>query len=179
MGKIISVWSCAKKTGKTVFLYMLAKQLSSLLDKDLKILLCCMNLSYGNLMRLFGINKEELNLEDIVNFKMHPDNKVFDLVNAIAKYNNNYFIGSKKTNSAYADRNIAIYENLLEELRQSFDLILIDTMSGSENPLTNMTIEKSDFVLNVINQDKEILDSYPFITKKEIAFIVNMYRDKL
>jgi cellulose biosynthesis protein BcsQ len=178
MGTIISVWSSARSAGKSVFLYALAKQLSGLLDKELKILLCCMNLSYGSLAKLLGIDKNELNLEDIVNFKVHPDHKLFDLVSAIARYDNNlYFTGSKNTSPAYAARHIKLYENVLEELRQNFDLVLIDTMSWRENALTNMVLEKSDYVLNIITQDKEALDSHPFITPRDAAYIVNMYRD--
>ena len=177
MGKIISVWSPIKRSGKTVFLYILAKQLSGILNKGLKILLCCMNLNNGNLMNLFGVDNAELNLEDIVNFKMHPDNKAFDLINAIARKDNMYFIGSRKTSITFASHNMKVYENLLEELRQTFDLVLIDTVSGDDNILTNMSIEKSDYVLNVITQDKEALDNNPFVNEKDIACIVNMYRD--
>lgn len=178
MGTILSVWSSTRSAGKTVFLYALAKQLSGLLDKELKILLCCMNLSYGNLAKLIGVDRNELNLEDIVNFKVHPDYKVFDLVNAIARYDNNlYFIGSKNTSLAYAARHIKLYENALEELKQNFDLVLVDTMPWPENTLTNMILEKSDHVLNIITQDKEALDSHPFITPKDAAYVVNMYRE--
>lgn len=177
MGKIISVWSPMKRTGKTVFLYVLAKQLSAILDKGLKILICCMNLNNGNLMNLFGINDAELNLEDIVNFKIHPDRKAFDLINAIARSGSMYFIGSKKTSLAFASHNMKTYEGLLEEIKLSFDLVLIDTISGDDTVLTNTAIEKSDHVLNVIIQDKEALDSHPFVNEKDIAYIVNMYRD--
>ena len=177
MGKIISVWSPIKRTGKTVFLYILAKQLSGILDKGLKILVCCMNLGNGNLMNLFGVNNTELNLEDVVNFKMHPDNRTIDFINAIARNDNMYYIGSKNTNNAYISRNIKTYEGLLDEIKHIFDLVLIDTVSSDDTVLTNMAIEKSDHVLNVIIQDKEALDRHPFVNEKDIAFIVNMYRD--
>jgi len=177
MGAIISVWSSARDAGKTVFLYTLAKHLSGILNKELKILLCCMNLSYGSLAKLFGIGTNELNLEDIVNFKIYPDNSVSDLIGSIAKYNNFYFVGSQKTNPAYSSRNIKAYENVLEEFKESFDLVLVDTMSWRENALTNMVLEKSDYVLNILKQDKQELDSHPFVTQKDIAYIVNMYRD--
>lgn len=177
MGKIISVWSPVRRTGKTVFLYILAKHLSGILNKELKILVCCMNLNNGNLMNLFGIDNAELNLEDIVNFKMHPDNKAFDLINAIARNDNMFFIGSRKTSITFASHNMKVYEDLLEELKQSFDLVLIDTVSGDDNILTNMVIEQSDHVLNVIVQDKEALDENTFVKEKDIACIINMYRD--
>jgi hypothetical protein len=55
--------------------------------------------------------------------------------------------------------------------------VLINTISGDETSLTNMVLEKSDHVLKVINQDKEVLDGHPFIGEKDIAYIINMYRD--
>lgn len=176
MGKIVSVWSSANKTGKTLFLYMLINHLSSMVDRDLKILVSCVNFNYVNLMKMFNIDNGELNFEDLVNFKLQPDNQ-FNLLNALAKRKNIYFLGSKRANSTYASRNIRVYESLLLEFKQTFDAIFIDTAAGTDNPLTNMIIDKSNYVLNVIDQDKEALDRGSFTTGKDMAFIINNYRD--
>jgi MinD-like ATPase involved in chromosome partitioning or flagellar assembly len=175
MSDIVSVWSSTKKTGKTVFTYMLASWLMNFLNKDLKVLIACVNFSYGNLMSMFSTEKGELNFEDLTNYKVDPHNK-FNLLNALARKDNFYFLGSKKTSLTYASRHLKAYEELFEEFKNTFDLIIVDTVSGSENTLTNMIISESSFVLNVLNQDKEILDKYPFITGKELAFIVNKYK---
>lgn len=176
MGKIISIWSVTGKTGKTVFLYMLINSMVKLLNNEVRILVCCSNLNYGNLLNLFEISDSELNIEDLVNLKISPDNK-FDLLKTLGKKNNLYFLGSKKTNMNYVGRNIKEYENLIEDLKNSFDLILVDTIWGHENILTNMILDKSDHVVNVINQDKDILDSNDFATDKDLVYVVNKYRD--
>lgn len=176
MGKLISIWSSTKKTGKSVFLYSLACRLSDMIDKKLQILVVCMNLKHGNLLSMFDIDKNELNIEDLVNFKIHPGND-FSLLNVLAGRGNMHIIGSSKTGSTYLSRNIKIYESLVEEFRQTFDLVLFDTLSGSENTLTNMIIDKSDYVINLVNQDKEVLDRYQFVTGKDMMYVINKYRD--
>ena len=176
MGKVISAWSATKKTGKTVLLYMLISNLIKQIDNKTKVLVCCSNLNYGNLLNLFEISGDELNIEDIVNYKISPDNK-FNMTKALAQRDNIYFLGSKKTSMAYVSRNIKEYEKLVEDFRQTFDLVIFDTISGHENILTNMLLDKSDYIINVISQDKEILDTTDFITSKELAFVVNSYKD--
>lgn len=177
MGKIYSVWSPCRKTGKTLFLYMLIKHLTVLVDRKFNILVCCLNLSSGNLLNLFNIDSKELGIEDIVNFKVHPDNSSFDMLSALAHRENIYYLGSKKTSMAYANRNMRIFENLLEELRETFDLVLFDVVSGCDNSLTNMVLDKSDHIITVINQDKEALDSKNFLREKDYVHIVNKYMD--
>jgi hypothetical protein len=177
MGKIISVWSPMKRSGKTVFLYILTKQLVNILDRKMKILACCLNLNHGNLMGLFGVGSTELNLEDMVNFKVYSANQSLDFFSTLAGSNNLYFIGSKKTSPEFAYNNLKAFEGLLQELQHSFDLMLIDTSSGDETPFTNMALEISDHVIEIINQDKEALDSDFHTREKDIACIVNMYRD--
>lgn len=176
MGNLISVWSTTKKQGKTMFIYSIINHMMNLVSKETNILLVCTNFGYGNLLNLFGVDNEGINLEDIVNFKIHPDNSL-DMLNVISRKNNVYFLGSRVTNINYANRNMRIYESLLDEFKSNFDLIFIDTISGDENSLTNMILEKSDYVINLLAQDKEILDKYNFITNKDIAYIVNFYRD--
>lgn len=175
MGEMISVWSPAKKTGKTTFLYMLVNSLLKQLDSSKKILVCCCNLNYGNLLKLFGIDDNELNIEDVVNLKLSQDNSI-DLLKILGRIENVYFLGSKKTNMSYVSRNLPEYEKLIDEFRQNFDIVFFDTISGHENILTNMLLENSDYIINVINQDKEILDCLNFVAGKEIAFVVNAYR---
>lgn len=173
---IISVWSSTKKSGKTIFIYSLIHQLLKTVSEDVNILASCMNLDFGNLLRLFKIDDNELNIEDIVNYKLYSENN-FNIFNTLAKKDNVYLIGSKKTNSSYANRNMQIFENVIEEFRETFDLVLIDLISGTENSLTNMIIEKSDHVLNIITQDIESLNSRAFVNDKDIAYVVNRYKN--
>lgn len=176
MGKIVSVWSQGRKSGRTVFLYNLASHMAEKLDEKFKILVCCANLAQGNLMHLFNIPENELNLEDIVNFKITSGGDI-NIFEAMARRDNVYFTGSRKTGGTYAARNISAYEELLRDFKGKFDLILIDILAGKENILTNMILQKSDFVLNVLCQDRESLDGSMFKTEKDLAYVVNYYRD--
>lgn len=176
MGKILSIWSQTRKVGKTTLLYHMASHMAEKLEDSQKILVCCANLAQGNLMSLFQIAQNELNLEDLVNFKITSGGDI-NIFEAMAKRSNIFFTGSSKTGSTYAARNIIVYEELLRDFKGWFDLILVDTFAGKENPLTNMILQKSDFVLNMVGQDKENLDTHPFKTDRDLLYIANCYRD--
>lgn len=176
MGKIVSVWSQAGKTGKTLFLYNLANHIAACAERDLKILVCCANLASGKLMELFGIARNELNLEDMVNYKIASGGGI-DILEGMAKRENIYFAGSRNTGRAYAARNINSYEELFTDFKDKFDLVFVDAMSGQDDILTNMLLKKSDDVLNIITQDKGELDAKEFKTDRDMAYIINNYRN--
>lgn len=176
MGKIVSVWSSTKRVGKTVFLFNLVKHLSKLTDKNINILVVCTNLIYGNLIDMFDVSDNELSIEDIINYKIHPENS-FDILHSLANRENLYFLGSKITSPNYAANNITRYDALFDEFKDKFDLTLVDTSSGRENALTNLLLNKSDHILNIISQDKERLDKYPFKNSNDLFYIINNYKD--
>jgi MinD-like ATPase involved in chromosome partitioning or flagellar assembly len=176
MGKLVSVWSATKKTGKTLFLYSLVRQLGNMAPADTKILVCCLNFCHGDLGALLKIGDHELNLEEIVNYKLFPD-KNFKIQNVLAQAGGIRFLGSKMTGAGYINRHMHMYESLFDELKGLYDLVLIDTLSGSDNALTNLAIAKSDAVINVMEQDKALLDRKSFSTGKELFYVVNRYRN--
>ena len=174
---LVTIWSPVKKAGKSTVLFGLVKSLQKRVSKDSKVLVLCMNLGYGNVLKHFGIDaSQEINLEDIVNYRIHPSNDV-DILKSIPQKDNIYFLGTHKTKMQFATRNMKIFENVIMELKSKFELVLFDVISGTDNPLTNMVLDKSDSVITVITQDKEHLDNEDFKKENAILYIVNNYKD--
>lgn len=177
MGSLISVWSPFPRTGKTVFTYILANHLNTLLDKQLKILVCCGDMESGSLMDLFGIDKEALNIEDLVNAGYIQKNGSMALEKLLASRDRLYFAGSRKSTPSYVTRQIEGYRYLIDNLTKQFDLTLADTGWGDRNPLTSIFLEKHTCMLNLFPQDKQALDRVLRFTHHDFIGIAGMYRN--
>lgn len=183
MGKIIAVWSDVKKSGKSVVTYMLANQISEMAQKDLKILVCCLNLKYSALYTLFRVSVSATGLEDLVNYQYFETNKIDILSSIVPKSNGIYFLGSYRTTNSYVQKNIGKYHKLLEELQKNFDLVIFDTVSGNENILTNLVLKKAHTVLKLLVQDNESLkdlnkvEDEQVLYEQDIIYMVAKYRN--
>jgi len=183
MGKIIAVWSDVKKSGKSVVTYMLAKQMKEMAQKDLKILVCCLNLKYSALYKLFRISVSATGLEDLVNYQFFDTDKSDILTSIVPNSNGVYFLGSYRTTNSYVQKNIEKYSKLLEDLQRNFDIVIFDTVSGNENILTNLVLQKAHVVLKLFVQDNESLkelgkvedEQMPY--EQETIFMVSKYRN--
>lgn len=174
MGILVSIWSNVKKQGKTMFIYNFVKYLSTICKKDTRILLICLNSGYGNLLPLFNV-KMEIALEDVLNFTTCSEGINFQ--NAVNKQDNLYFLGTKLSFSHLSRFDIEKYKKMFQNLKNSFDLIIVDTPSGTDNMLTNMLRKDSDQIINILEQDTEVLKSYPKESANDLLYIINMYRD--
>lgn len=183
MGKIIAVWSDVKKSGKSVVTYMIANQIREMAKKDLKILVCCLNSKYSALYKLFGVNVCATGLEDLVNYQFFEKNNSDKLISIIPRSNEVYFLGSYRTTNSYVQKNIENFSQLLEDLQKSFDLIVFDTVSGKENILTNIVLQKANIVLKLFEQDNESMkylnnvedEQMPY--DQETIYMVSKYRN--
>ncbi len=176
MGKILAVWSPTKKCGRTIITYNLVQTVSKLLP-DKKILVLCVNMNYGNLLPLFDVSREELTLEKAVNYKLSESAEDLDYTKVLAQRGNLYFLGSQNTTLNYSNRNLGTYEKVINELKSTFDLVIVDTCAGKNIPLSNMIIDNcTDAAVNVLMQDIEILES-DFTNEKAIAYVINFYRN--
>lgn len=184
MGKIIAIWSDVKKTGKSVVTYMLANQIKGIAKKDFKILVCCLNLQYSALYKLFGINVAATGLEDLVNYQFFEGDKSELLISSIIPQSDGvYFLGSYRTTNSYAQKNIEKYSKLFDELQESFDLIIFDTVSGNENILTNLMLQKANLVLKLFIQDNESMkelnkvNEEQLLYNQETMYMISKYRN--
>lgn len=183
MGKIIAVWSDTNKSGKSVMTYLLANQIRKMAKKDIKILVCCLNLKYSALYKLFGVNVSATGLEDLVNYQFFQTNNSDKLTSIIPKSEDVYFLGSYRTTNSYVQKNIENFSKLLEELQGSFDLVIFDTVSGKENVLTNLVLQKAHIVLKLFVQDNESMmhlnnvedEQAPY--DQETIYMVSKYRN--
>jgi len=183
MGKIIAVWSDVKKSGKSVLTYLLANQMKEMARKDLKILVCCLNLKYSALYKLFGVSVSATGLEDLVNYQFFEMSKSEILTSIVPKSDGVYFLGSYRTTNSYVQKNIDNFSRLLEELQRSFDLIIFDTVSGKENVLTNLVLQKAHIVLKLFVQDNESMKGLSNVEDEqtpydqETIYMVSKYRN--
>lgn len=176
MGNIIAIWSPERRTGKTLFTYMLARRLYKQTGGSARLLVCCSDSIRGNIMKMFNVDDNEINLEDLVNLRLNG-RKAGILQNLLAGKDNLFFLGSKRANNIYVARNSQLYGEVLAELAESFDLMLVDTASEADSVLTNLVLDKCDGIINVITQDKDSLNRGNFTSKKQRMCIVNMYRN--
>lgn len=183
MGKIIAIWSDVKKSGKSVITYMLAKKIREMSRKDIKILVCCLNFKYSSLYRLFGINTGDTGLEDLVNYQFFENGNSEVLIDIIPVNAGIYFLGSYRSTNSYVQKNTEKFSNLLEELKDSFDIIIVDTVSGKENILTNIVLQKAQIILKLFIQDNESITKLNNIREEnapydhETIYIVSKYRN--
>ncbi len=183
MGKIVALWSDIKSTGKSVITYILANQMKEMGNKDLKILVCCLNLKYSLLYKLFKINTSEVGLEELINYQTLENESAAIVGEIIPQSNGISFIGTYRTTNSYALKNIDNFKKVLEKLKESYDLIIFDTVSGKENVLTNAVLEKADIILKLFVQDNESIQGLSRLEEEnnlynqEIIYIVSKYRN--
>lgn len=176
MGKLLSVWSPTKKCGRTIVTYNLVKNIAELLPEK-KILVLCINMNYGSLLPLYEIGREELTIEKAVNYKLSETASDLDYTKVLANKGNLYFMGSQNTTLNYSNRNLSTYERVVNELKATFDFVIVDTCAGKNIPLSNMILDNcTDGIVSVLMQDNEVLQS-EFTNEKSVAYVINFYRD--
>lgn len=181
MGKILAVWSESRKSGKSIITYMLANQMAS--NRELKVLVCCLNFKNSSLYRLFGIETSATGLEDLINYKFYEDIEEDILKSIIPRCGDIYFLGSNKMTNGYALRNLEKYTELFEKLKNFFDLIIVDTSSDNENVMTKMVLNQAEMILQLYCQDIENLATVSSVKEEgipynqEIVYLISKYRD--
>lgn len=183
MGKILAVCSDDKKSGKSIVSYLLANKINKIAQNDLKILVCCLNLNYSALYRLFGMEFSSVGLEELVNHKVFEEDKSDILASIIPQSNGIYFLGSYRTTNTYIQKNIEEYNKLFKRLKNSFDIIIVDTVSGSGSTLMDFVTKMADIIVRLFVQDNESMKklnrkgdvNLPY--DKKTLYIVSKYRD--
>ncbi len=181
MGKILAVWSDSRKSGKSIITYMLANRMVH--NRNLKVLVCCLNFKHSSLSRLFGIEASATGLEDLINYKFYEDIEEDILKSLIPRCGDIYFLGSNKMTNGYALRNMEKYAELFAELKNFFDLIIVDTSSENENVLTKMVLHQAEMILKLYCQDIENLIAVRTVKEEDIpynqenVYLISKYRN--
>jgi cellulose biosynthesis protein BcsQ len=181
MGKIVAVCSEDKKSGKSVVTFLLANKIKKS-EKNLKILVCCLNLNYSALYKLFGIDYGAVGLEDLVNYNFFEEESEV-LLSIIPQSEDIYFLGSYRTTHSYVQKNVEKYCKLFEKLQNRFDVIIFDTVSGNGNILTDYVLQKADVMLKLFVQDNESMKKLGdeggvhLTYGRETIYIISKYRD--
>lgn len=175
MGVSLAVWSSIPRSGKTVFTFIFASKLAQILGKNKSVLVCCTCLNDGTLMNLAGVGIDHPGLEDLVNAGIPVENSNINVMGLLPELNNVYFIGSSKSTPSYVHKNASGYADLLNHLKQMFDLVIFDTSSSPGKPFTPMILSKCDHALNIMVQDLYMLNSKPCTSNKDLASIINIY----
>jgi MinD-like ATPase involved in chromosome partitioning or flagellar assembly len=181
MGKILAVWSDSKKSGRSVVTYMLANQIAG--SRKLKVLVCCLNQKYSSLNRLFGVDSADTGLADLLNYEFCENLKEETLSSIIPRCGEVYFLGSYKMTNSYAVRNTGKYEDLFEKLKGLYDLIIVDTVSGKENALTGLVLDKADIILKLYCQDIESInrlkptEEWSTASPQKTVHLISKYRN--
>lgn len=160
---------------------MLANQMAH--NRNLKVLVCCLNFRNSSLYRLFGIDTSATGLEDLINYKFYRGIEEDILKSIVPRCGDIYFLGSNKMTNGYALRYLEKYTELFEMLKNFFDLIIIDTSSDDENVLTKMVIHRAELILKLYCQDIESLIKLKIIKEEdtpynqESVYIISKYHD--
>ena len=183
MGKILAVCSDDKKSGKSIVSYLIANKIKKIAQNDYKILVCCLNLNYSALYRLFGMEFSAVGLEELVNHKVFEEDKSDILSSIVPQSNGIYFLGSYRTTNSYIQKNIEEYNKLFKRLQNSFDIIIFDTVSGTGSTLTDFVMQRADIIVRLFVQDNESMktlyrkDDIKLPHDKKTLYIVSKYRD--
>lgn len=133
----------------------------------------------GDVIDMFGNVEGYPTLEDLVNTAKTSVNKDADIKSLLYNTRNIFFIDSSKATPLFVKNNTVGYLNLMEYLKQQFDVIIIDTSSDSSNALTKLALEKCEYPLNVTVQDMERLHKSLFEDKRNLAYIINRYDNNI
>lgn len=184
MGQVAVVHSDVKNSGKSVFTYIAANLINKMISKDKKVLVCCLNSGFSILYKLFGIDVSDLGMEELINYQRLGSCRESEVISGIIPRSSGiYFLGSFRNTDSYTLKSTEKYAELIKQLKNTFDLIIFDTVSSINNTLTNMAIKEANIVLELFVQDVESMKNLWRIKEKEALnthetiFVVSKYRD--
>ncbi|MCQ4924858.1 AAA family ATPase [Tissierella carlieri] len=193
MGKIISIWSYRPGWGTSTVLSLLTKIISE--KTNCQILCIDMQQKYGTLSYYMGGEKirEDLNINGLLTIaqsgsldddiiKSHYQKTKFDNVKLIVGGKTGQF--SYLNNLAEKDKNAL--KDLFHYLKEKFDFILLDAPSSTENLGSQILLEISDIIINVMKQERIHLANFyndlgdnNLLPNDKVVSILNYYDDSL
>lgn len=176
MGDIFGIWSPYHRTGRTTITLTLAFKMLEKLEPDKKVLICCTNGSRGTLLKTAGILSEEIGLDDLVSYKQ-AGFSIGEYCNILPKKGRLFFAGSTKMTPHFIKSHYNFYEELFDDLKEQFDVVLIDMPDRADNLLINILADKCK-MLTVIDQDAErVKEAELGLFGKESVLVINKYQN--
>lgn len=176
MGDIIGIWSPYHRTGRTTITLALAFKMLENLAPDKKVLICCANGSRGTLLKTAGIKSEEIGIDDLVSYKQ-AGFSIGEYSNILPKKGRLFFAGSTKMTPYFIKSHTIYFEKLFDDLKDQFDVVLIDMPDRSDNLLINIIRDKCRIVA-VLDQDAErVKDAELGICGKDTILVINKYQN--
>lgn len=188
-GSLISVWSYRHGWGTSSVLAMIVHRLS---QKTNKSVLCVdANFSFAQLDKIFGINETKNTIDTAMNLAGVGEalKVVGNQTTKIKGTNINILPGTRINNyekmTDYMRNNKEKYQNLVNELLKSFDIVVWDLNAGMHGIVSSYVIEKSDIVVEVLKPEKITLADYvnkrkAYLGDKENKLpVLNFYEDDI
>jgi len=85
---------------------------------------------------------------------------------------------SRINSTDYLKKNAEYVLNIIEAAKNSFDIIIVDTIAGVQNPVSRLVHSNCDVFINVMTQNPYILEWYKvYNSKKEVKEfnVINMF----
>ncbi len=190
MGIIVPIWSYKHGWGQTSIAASLAFQMNKL--SKYKIILIDSNFRFNDLADFMNIKNTVNNsvaLDKMISSETASETENVTL-NAMSIKNTNIdiFCGSKilsfNTLEQLIQQKPEQFDNFINALKKSYDIILWDLNSGFYSDLTNYILKESEAVLNIVKQFKNPLMQmektvgYDEINRKMI-YIINQYDEEI
>lgn len=175
MSVSLAICSSIHQSGKSMLAFFLAHRLAKKMKKGTTILVCCTCMEDGDIRNVFEIEDDYLTLEDLVNADEFSSELGMDKKGLLYKGGDIFFIDTAKATPLFVRRNLVKYQELLQQLKQDFDLVIADTSSDSNNPLTQHILDNCDHVLSIEVQDVLQLEKKTFTASKNTSHTVNRY----
>lgn len=170
---VIAIYSDEKKTGRTTLLYMLLRKIRQQAE-GIRSLAVCMNQGeYGKLLKMEGIRLEDgQSVSAIAN--MAYSGEISKLSEVLPEKDGVYFTGNKNSAVPISGE---ILKAFFEKASHEFPLVFVDAAGGKRSRATAEILDICDGAINVVVQDVEMLRDGKFRTGKDMAVVVNCYRD--
>lgn len=178
-GTFIAVGSVKHGQGITSLVYNLGYNLSTY--TDLKVLMFDMNFLFGEMNFLID-PKTNNSIDDLVALAKNEElTAELLLENTEVLRPNLRIVNPSRINSSdYLKQNSEYILNIIQTAQKCFDVVIVDTVAGSQSPVSRLVYANCDVFINVMTQNPYILEWYKaYNSQKEIKEInvINMYEE--
>jgi MinD-like ATPase involved in chromosome partitioning or flagellar assembly len=181
VGKVISIGSVKHGQGITSFTYNLAYTLAN--TTPFEILILDINFLYGE-MDFLSAPKTNTSIDDLISCaKNHQLTKEFLMEHTESLEPKLKIINpSKLESSDYLKKNFHYITDILQCAKECFDIVIVDTVGGSQSPVSRQIKSYCDVFINLMTQNPYILEWYKSFRGKghiKQINIVNMFEEDI